>query len=170
MLDVAHLSYVKDLDVRIMSSYTHTYEQHACLRAPKFQELVAADNSIWDEIFRRARQPNWSLDQAVNEVLQNGKVERELGGRPTIPRTTLEALSKGSGKGDQAGAFKKARTGKGEGAKGSQIQQHAQSEWNKKGADTKCEQLISQQAAIQIACPPSPCVHWQDSTYKEHHI
>ena len=92
MIDLAHLSYLKELDTRYLSAYTKAHDYNTCVRAPSRQELVAADNSIWDEIFRLARQADWSIDQAINEVLQNSKVERELGGRPTIPKSTLEAL------------------------------------------------------------------------------
>ena len=95
MCSIAHLGYLKELDAKVLGSYTKRYPTESSQRAPNQKELISADHAIWTEMFRLARLPDWSVDRAIDEVLRNGFADRELAGRPTVPKATLDALASG---------------------------------------------------------------------------
>lgn len=102
MLGLAHLGYLKDLDVRMLNAYTKRYTPEFGLRPVNLKELSSMDQVIWTDLYRMSRAPNWTIGRAIDDVMQSGRVDRELAGRPVITRSQIEAVTghRQGGKGD----------------------------------------------------------------------
>ena len=104
MLGLGRWVRLKQLNARLLEAYTESHDPTPSMRSINFPELIAADQQIWDEVFRLARLPEWDVDKAFYQVLETSSIaDRVLAPRPTISRADTEWIAqrvqKGSGKG-----------------------------------------------------------------------
>ena len=112
MLGLGHLVRLTQFNARLLEAYTKSHDPTSSMRSINLPELIAADQQIWDEVFRLARLPEWDVDKALYEVLETSSIaDRVLAPRPTISRADTEWIAqrvqKGSGKGTGEPANKK---------------------------------------------------------------
>lgn len=163
MLGYAHLAWLKKLNSKMHQAYVKQHEAGATVRNLNHQELMLADQQIWEEIFKSSRQPGWDINAAIDLVLRNGVVDRELAFKPTLPKATLEKIqaiaSKGKGKGSTDGSQKRTRSprspragdkrrkgevkgnskGEKQKGKGKGLPKDVEISWNKIDGQTWCE-------------------------------
>ena len=94
MLGLGHLVRLKQLNARLLEAYTKSHDPTSSMRSINLPELIAADQQIWDEVFRLARLPEWDVDKALYEVLETSSIaDRVLAPRPTISRADTEWIA-----------------------------------------------------------------------------
>ncbi|CAE7505760.1 unnamed protein product, partial [Symbiodinium sp. KB8] len=101
MSDGAHLFTLREMNRRFISKCFESYPKDAGLRPPNRVESELADQKLWQQIATLFNEEDWSLDQAIREVV----VARNEIGVQLMPRAVplkavwIDRFRKGNGKG-----------------------------------------------------------------------
>ena len=69
MSDGAHLFTLREMNRRFISKCFESYPKDAGLRPPNRVEAELADQKLWQQIATLFNEEDWSLDQAIREVV-----------------------------------------------------------------------------------------------------
>ena len=109
----AHLSTLKKYVHRFLSLASQRFEPDSGLRPPNVAELQSADQILWGKIAELYNYKQWTLDDAIHELVEiRADMASLLQPRPFVPRM----LPKGKGKGSPKGSGKSLAKGSPKGA------------------------------------------------------
>ena len=120
MSDGAHLFTLREMNRRFISKCFESYPKDAGLRPPNRVEAELADQKLWQQIATLFNEEEWSLDQAIREVV----VARNELGVQLMPRAAppkalwVDRFRKGNGKGKDPPGRKGDKGSKGSGKDG----------------------------------------------------
>eukprot|EP00435_Cladocopium_sp_Y103_P000608 s5486_g1.t1 len=98
----AHLHVLKLYVQKFVRLATTRYEGDTSLRSPNTQEMMAADQAIWQKIADLFNLRDWTLDDAVHELTEvRGDLEALLQPRPSMRSSMPVQSVKGKGKGSK---------------------------------------------------------------------
>ncbi|CAE7197394.1 unnamed protein product [Symbiodinium natans] len=121
MCGAAHLHTLREYNRRFLSKAFERFPSESGLRAPSAQEALQADQKLWQGIAHLYNHEQWTLDNAIHEVVVvRSEVQQLLQPRPALPKFFNEVLR--GGKGRERGPFK----GAGKGKKGPEDRQRNQ--------------------------------------------
>ena len=96
----AHLSTLKKYVHRFLALASQRFDSDSGLRPPNVSELQMADQVLWGKIAELFNYKQWSLDDAIHELVEiRADMASLLQPRPFVPRATF----KGKGKGGKGG-------------------------------------------------------------------
>ena len=107
----AHLFTLREMNRRFINRCFEKFAPETGLRGPTVSEAQDADQRLWQSIATLYNDEQWSLDEAIHEVVVvRSELQTLLMPRPTIPKVLTRPdvfRSKGKGKGsDQGGSGK----------------------------------------------------------------
>ena len=101
----AHLHTLKEMNRRFLNRCYERYPAESFLRGPTVEEAQLADQRLWHQIALLCNEEQWSMDEAIHEVVVvRSELQTLLMPRPVLPKSLLQdgkgrAFRKGFGKG-----------------------------------------------------------------------
>ena len=120
MSDGAHLFTLREMNRRFISKCFESYPKDAGLRPPNRVEAELADQKLWQQIATLFNEEEWSLDQAIREVVvARNELGVQLMPRAVPPKAVwVDRFRKGNGKGRDPPGRKGDKGSKGSGKDG----------------------------------------------------
>ena len=107
----AHLFTLREMNRRFINRCFEKFAPETGLRGPTVSEAQDADQRLWQSIATLYNDEQWSLDEAIHEVVVvRSELQTLLMPRPTIPKVLTRTdvfRSKGKGKGSDQGGYGK---------------------------------------------------------------
>ena len=107
----AHLYTLREMNRRFINRCLEKFSPESGLRGPTVSEAQDADQRLWQSIAALCNDEQWSLDDAIHEVVVvRSELQNLLTPRPTIPKVLMRADGfrlKGKGKGFHQGGYSK---------------------------------------------------------------